>query len=85
MIAVSISSGSATAYLCKSSGITTAVNSVTHSEISGLKFYVGIDPYFEPLNKGFIGKMGTSMVYSTALTYDNISAIFNAQKAAFGL
>jgi hypothetical protein len=85
MIAVSISPGSATAYLCKSSGISTAVNSVTHSEITGLKFYVGIDPYFEPLNRGFIGKMGTSMVYSTALTYDNISAIFNAQKAAFGI
>jgi hypothetical protein len=86
MIAVSISPGSATAYLCKSSGITTAVNSsVTHSEISGLRFYVGIDPYFEERNQGFIGKMGTSMVYSTALTYDNISAIFNAQKAAFGL
>jgi hypothetical protein len=85
MIAVSISPSSATAYLCKSSGISTAVNSVTHSEISGLKFYVGIDPYFEPLNKGFIGKVGTSMVYSTALTSTQITQIFNAQKVAFGL
>jgi hypothetical protein len=84
MIAVSISPGSATAYLCKSSGITTAVNSVAHSGISGLNFYVGTDP-LEISNRATLGKIATSTVYSTALTADNIRSIFNDQKAAFGL
>jgi hypothetical protein len=31
------------------------------------------------------GKMGTAMVYSVALSSTDITAIFNAQKASFGL
>ena len=85
MIAVSIGPSSATAYLCKSSGITTATNTVSHPVTTGHKFYIACDPTRFALDRTFIGKIATSMVYSTTLTTANITAIFNAQKAAFGL
>jgi len=85
MIAVSIGPSSATAYLCKSSGITTATNTVSHPETSGHKFYIACDPTRFALDRTFIGKMATAMVYSTTLTTADITAIFNAQKEAFGL
>ena len=85
MIAVSIGPSSATAYLCKSSGITTATNTVSHPVTSGHKFYIACDPTKFALDRTFIGKMATAMVYSTTLTTANITAIFNAQKVAFGL
>ena len=85
MIAVSIGPSSATAYLCKSSGITTATNTVSHPVTSGHKFYIACDPTRFALDRTFIGKMATAMVYSTTLTTANITAIFNAQKVAFGL
>lgn len=85
MVALTITSSKAIVYLCKSSGITTAENAVTHTATNGsLKFYVGLDPNVIP-GWSFIGKMGTAMVYSTALTSTEITSIFNAQKAAFGL
>ena len=76
---------SATAYLCKSSGITTATNTVSHPATTGHQFYIACDPTRFALDRTFIGKMGTAMVYSTTLTTANITAIFNAQKEAFGL
>ena len=84
MIAVSIGSSSATAYLCKSSGITTATNSVSHAATTAHKFYIAVDSGV-PSARTFKGKMGTALVYSTALTSTQITQIFNAQKAAFGL
>jgi len=88
MVALTINSTEANAYLCKSSGITTAKNNVTHGSSNGLKFYIGIEPLTidtPTLNRGFKGKIATAMVYSTSLTSANISAIFDAQKASFGL
>jgi hypothetical protein len=84
MIAVSIGSSSATAYLCKLSGITTKTNNVEHTATTAHKFYIAVDSGI-PAARTFKGKMGTAMVYSTALTAANITSIFNAQKAAFGL
>ena len=85
MVALTITSSKAIVYLCKSSGITTAETSTTHTATSGsLKFYVGVDPQ-DTSNRSFKGKISTAMVYSTALTEVNITAIFNAQKASFGL
>ena len=84
MIAVSISSSEATAYLCKSSGITTAKNTHTHPALTGLRFYIACDPN-DLTGRTFKGKIATSMVYSTALSSSQITQIFNAQKAAFGL
>jgi hypothetical protein len=47
-------------------------------------FHIGYDPY-SPSGRAVKGKMGTAMVYSVALSSTDINAIFNAQKASFGL
>jgi len=88
MVAITINSTEANAYLCKSSGITTAKNSTTHSALSSLKFYIGLEPLTidtPTLNRGYKGKFATAMVYAASLTSANITDIFNAQKASFGL
>jgi hypothetical protein len=84
MIAIAVSANSATAYLCNANGTTTAINSVAHGALSGLNFYIGCDPS-DLSNRAFKGKIATAMVYNTALTSQNITDIYNAQKAAFGL
>ncbi len=84
MIAVSISSSLATAYLCKSSGITKSTNTHSHPTLTGLRFYIACDPT-DLAGRTFKGKIATAMVYSSTLTEADITAIFNAQKAAFGL
>lgn len=83
MIAITVSANSATAYLCNASGTSSAINNVTHSTLSGLNFVIGTDTGGP--NRTLIGKISTAMVYSTALSSSDISSIFNAQKAAFGL
>ena len=89
MVAITVTTNSATAYLCNSDGISSAVNTLAHSAVSGLKFYIGIEPLKLDTpgagNRIFKGKIATSMIYSTALNTDNITSIFNAQKAAFGI
>ncbi len=91
MVAITVTGNSATAYLCNSAGISSAVNTLAHSTVSGLKFYIGIEPlkldtFNTPAaNRIFKGKIATSMVYSAALNTENITSIFNAQKEAFGI
>lgn len=87
MVTLTINSTKATVYLCNSSGTTTkAENNVSHPALSGnLKFYVGLDPNTIVPDWALIGKIGVAMVYSSTLTQTDIEAIFNAQKAAFGL
>jgi len=86
MIAVTISSSSAIAYLFNASNPTglSRTNTVSHPTLTGLKFYIGAEP-FDLNTRAFLGKMGTAMVYTNALTQADISNIFNAQKSAFGL
>ena len=86
MIAVTITSTSATAYLFNSTNPAglSRTNTVSHSTLTGLKFYIGAEP-FNLNTRAFVGKMGTAMVYSNALTQADITSIFNAQKVAFGL
>jgi hypothetical protein len=85
MIAITISSTQAVAYLCNSNGIFSATNVASHPAVSGLNFFIGTDHIFEDDSRAFTGKIATSMVYSSTLTLDNITAIFNAQKVAFGI
>jgi hypothetical protein len=47
-------------------------------------FHIGYDPY-DPSGRAVKGKMGTVMVYSVVLSSSDITTIFNAQKASFGL
>ena len=85
MVAITISSTQAVAYLCNENGISSATNAVSHGAVSGLKFFIGNDPIYGTAFRAYTGKIATSMVYSSTLTSDNITAIFNAQKVAFGL
>jgi hypothetical protein len=87
MIVITVNASSAIAYLCRASGITSATNSSSHSNLNAKGatiFYIAHDPY-SPTNRAVKGKMGTAMVYSVALSSTDITAIFNAQKASFGL
>ena len=84
MIAVSVGATSATAYLCKSSGITSATNTTNHASASGLNFYIAVDPAVIP-GRNFIGDIAIAMVYNTTLSLSDITTNFNAQKSRFGL
>jgi hypothetical protein len=87
MIVITVNASSVTAYLCKASGITSASNGTTHESLTSrgaTNFHIGYDPY-RPSDRALKGKMGTAMVYSVALSSADITSIFTAQKAAFGL
>jgi hypothetical protein len=84
MIALTIRSNMATAYLCKSSGMTSATNAVSHANLSGLNFFIACDPT-DKLTRAFKGKIATAMVYNTELSQSDITSIFEAQKSRFGL
>lgn len=84
MIAVSISTNSATAYLCNASGIASATNTYTHTYLSGFNFYIAADPG-DLINRTFRGKIAKCMVFNTALSQADITSIYNTQKSAVGL
>jgi hypothetical protein len=84
MIAITVNSTTATAYLCQSSGITTATNTTSHPSLSGLNFFIACDPS-STSSRVFIGRIAISMVYNTALSSTDITTNFNAQKSRFGL
>lgn len=85
LIALTITSSTATVYLFNASSPSgsSAVNTLTHTALSGLNFIIANEPGGP--GRTFLGKIGTSMVYTTALSSADITSIFNAQKAAFGL
>ena len=84
MIVMSINSTAATAYLCQSSGITSATNTTSHSSVSGLNFFIACDPGFTA-DRAFIGRIAISMIYNTALSLTDITTNFNVTKTKFGL
>ena len=87
MIAISVTSSSFTAYLCNASGISSQSRQGGYSSLTSkgaTNFYIGYDP-FDLSNRAFTGKMATAMVYSVGLSTDDITTIFNSQKAAFGI
>jgi hypothetical protein len=87
MIVISVNAGSVTAYLCNASGINSVSSGRGHGSLSSkpaTNFHIGYDPY-NTAGRAFKGKMGTAMVYSTALSSTDIASIFNAQKSAFGI
>ena len=82
MAVISVSSTSATAYLCQSSGITTATNTVNHSSVTN-NFDVGRD-----LATGvrfFNGKIAQSLLYDRALSATEVLQNYNATKSRFNL
>ena len=84
MIAITISTNSATAYLCNANGIVSAINPVVHGALSGLNFFIACDPS-DMSSRAFKGKIATAMIYNTALSQSNITSIFNLQKTTFSL
>jgi len=90
MIAVTVSSTEAIAYLCKSSGITTATNTTSHSPVVGppLNFFISQDRGGGPGGGGyrnFIGGISQVAIYNTTLTSGEITSNFNKTKSIYGL
>jgi len=87
MIVLSVKETELTAYLCNASGIISDSRGNGHGSLTSkgaTNFHIGYDPY-DLSNRAFRGKMGTAMVYSVGLSTEDITSIFNSQKAAFGI
>jgi hypothetical protein len=82
MVAVSVTSTTATAYLCQASGITTATNTVSHtsSVINDIK--IAQDEFS---TRYFNGNISTAMLYNRALTSEEITKNFNAFRGRYGI
>jgi hypothetical protein len=82
MIAVSVTSTAATAYLCQSSGITTAVRTVSHgsSVLNDIKI-----AYDDAAARFFNGRIAIAQLYNVALSADQVSQNFQADRARFGI
>ena len=83
MCALSVSASSATAYLCQSSGITSAVNSVSHTSTVLDDINVGRDEYSS--SRLFTGNIAQVSIYNRALTAEEVLQNYNALKGRFGL
>ena len=82
MIAVSVTSTAAIAYLCQSSGITTATNTVSH----GSSFLNDIKLAQDDAGgRFFTGNIAIAQLYNTALSAGQISQNFTADRARFGV
>lgn len=75
MVAVSVTSTSATAYLCQSSGITSATNTVNHTSTTLDAIRIGQDSL---ASRFFNGRIATAVIYNRALSADEITQNFNA-------
>jgi hypothetical protein len=82
MIAVSVTSSSATAYLCQSSGITSATNTVSHTSTTLNDIKIGQDDLG---GRFFTGNIATAMIYDRALSAGEITQNFNALRSRYGL
>jgi hypothetical protein len=82
MIAVSVTSSSATAYLCQSSGITSATNTVSHTSTTLNDIKIGQDDLG---GRFFTGNIATAMIYDRALSAAEITQNFNALRGRYGL
>jgi hypothetical protein len=82
MIAVSVTSTSATAYLCQSSGITSATNTVSHASTTLDDIKIGQDDLG---GRFFTGNIATAMIYDRALSAAEITQNFNALRGRYGL
>jgi hypothetical protein len=80
MVAISVTSTAATAYLCESSRITSATNTVSHASSLLDDIKIGIDEYE---NRCFTGNIATAMIYNRALSANEISQNYKALKGRF--
>jgi len=82
MIAVSVTSTSATAYLCQTSGITTSTNITSHASSVLNDIKIAQD---DAGGRFFNGNIAISQLYNRALSANEITQNYNAQKGRFGL
>jgi hypothetical protein len=82
MIAVSVTSTAATAYLCRASGITTATNAVSHtsSVLNDIKI-----AWDDATARYFNGNISVAMLYNRALTSTEVTQNFNALRGRYGI
>jgi hypothetical protein len=82
MVAVSVTSSAATAYLCQASGITTATNTVSHtsSVINDIK--IAQDEFS---TRCFTGNIAIAQLYNIALSAGQVSQNFAADRGRFGV
>jgi hypothetical protein len=83
MIAVSVTSTSATAYLCQSSGITSATNTVSHTSTTLDDIKIAQDDL--NASRFFNGRISVAMIYDRALSAIEIQQNYNAIKTRYGL
>ena len=82
MIAVSVTSTSATAYLCQTSGITTATNTTSHASSVLNDIKIAQD---DAGSRFFNGNIAISQLYNRALSATEITQNFNALRGRFGV
>ena len=82
MIAVSVTNTSATAYLCQTSGITSATNIVNHSSSVLNDIKLAQD---DAGGRFFNGNISIAMIYNKALTAGEIRQNFNATRARYSI
>ena len=82
MVAVSVTSTAATAYLCQSSGITSAINTVSHISTTLDDIKIGQEDFG---GRFFNGNIAIAQLYNTALSAEQVAQNFAADRARFGL
>jgi hypothetical protein len=82
MIAVSVTSTSATAYLCQTGGTTTATNTVNHASSVLNDIKLALD---DAASRYFNGNIAIAQLYNVALSAGQISTNFEADRGRFGV
>ena len=82
MIAISVTSTSATAYLCQTGGTTTATNTVNHSSSVLNDIKLAVD---DAAARYFNGNIAIAQLYNIALSAGEISQNFAADRTRFGV
>lgn len=84
MSALTVTSTSATMYLCTSSGISTATNNISHGSTTLNDLIIGLDEGGAG-NRYYKGNIGTIQIYNRALSSTEISQNFNALRGRYGI
>ena len=82
MIAISVTSTAATAYLCQTGGTTTATNTVNHSSSLLNDIKIAQD---DAGGRFFNGNIAIALLYNIALSAGQVSTNFEADRGRFGV
>jgi hypothetical protein len=82
MVAISVTSTAATAYLCQTSGITTATNTVNHASSLINDIKIARDEF---ATRYFNGNIAIAQLYNIALSAEQVTQNFQADRTRFGV